>query len=75
MVEEVSVFWCSSIVVSIAKSMEGGVGMVCTVCRAVVPHKASKRIRVLSKSIPRDLSWMYIRRRCVLKWKGWVRQR
>ena len=49
--EEVPVFWCSSVTV---KSMEGEVGMVRTVCRVVVPHKASKRIRVLSKSIPKD---------------------
>ena len=53
-VEEGLVFWCSNIAVDTAKSMEGGVGMVCTVCRARVPHKASKRIRVLLKSILRD---------------------
>ena len=53
-VEEVPVFWCSSFAVGIAESMEGGVGMVRTVCRVVVPHKANKWIRVLSKSIPRD---------------------
>ena len=54
MVEEGLVFWCSNIAVGTAKSMEGGVGMVRTVCRAGVPHKASKWIRVLLKSILRD---------------------
>lgn len=53
MVEEGPVCWCSSVVIGIAEFMEGRVCMVCTVCRAVVSHKASNRIQVLSKSIPR----------------------